>query len=415
MGQKPGSLELYVTATDGNGSARAPADGSFIISVVAPGVPEITAPELPASVETGSVLGVSAPMKDSDGGVKLAVLRYRLPGAADFSTAQMALAEGTPASGRWTAQLAAGPEPGVLSLSIEATDGTNDVSLPASGAFQVNVVMPAGPSVVVEAPPSAPCSGQIEIRARAADPAGVSGVRVHYRPAGGQSYLVADMALKSGDARDGEWSAVLPAVEPTGACALFVVARSARAESRSADMSIEILADLYVLAPVFSARDLTVKKEVVISAVIGNCGDQPVSGVTVDFLDMSYSVGDARNIRRVTDVTVPADGEVTVTARWMPQVEGTRDIAVVVSRDGKAGDGNSENDRAEAAAKVALQSGMGVKFPVPSVWDMWAQLAVIAVAATVVCTGLFYGLLSQEKRGRRRAGKDVKGPAGKQG
>jgi hypothetical protein len=88
---------------------------------------------------------------------------------------------------------------------------------------------------------------------------------------------------------------------------------------------------------------------------------------------------------------------------------------VVVSRDGKAGDGNSENDRAEAAAKVALQSGMGVKFPVPSVWDMWAQLAVIAVAATVVCTGLFYGLLSQEKRGRRRAGKDVKGPAGKQG
>jgi hypothetical protein len=415
VGQKPGSLELYVTATDGNGSARAPADGSFIISVVAPGAPEISAPELPASVETGSLLGVSAPMKDSDGGVKLAVLRYRLPGAADFSTVQMALAEGTPGSGRWTAEVAAGPEPGALALSIEATDGTNDVSWPAAGPFSVPVVRPPGPTVEVEAPASAPCSGQIEIRARAADPGGVAGVKVHYRPEGERAYIVSDMARLSGDARDGEWSAVLPAIEATGSCVFFVVAQGARAETRSADMAIDILADIYVLAPVFSENRLVVKKEVVISAVVGNCGDRPVSGVTVRFLDMSYSVGEARIIRSVTGLTVPAEGQVTVTAKWMPQAEGNRKIAAVVSQDGKATDGNAQNDRAETTAKVALESGMGVKFPIPSPGDMWAQLAVIAVAGTVVCAGLFYGLLSQEKRGRRRAGKDVKGPAGKQG
>jgi hypothetical protein len=145
-----------------------------------------------------------------------------------------------------------------------------------------------------------------------------------------------------------------------------------------------------------SKKGILIKQEVVISAVIENRGDRAVTGLTVQFLDRSYSVGYIQTIRRESNVTVAAGGKVTVRALWVPQVEGKRVIAVVVDPDNRAEEGNEENNELTTTVPVGLEPGMGVKFPIPSLGEVWVQLTVILGAAAMVGGSIFYGRMNRE-------------------
>jgi hypothetical protein len=388
-GPAPGALELYITASDGTQESRFPADGSLTVTVSAPGLPAIEPPVLPAAVETGSMLNISARMTDSDNGVALAVLRYRLPGASDFATASLTLSQGTANDGTWTASINAGPAAGTLELWLEATDGTNDARSPASGTFAVAVTSPPGPAVEAFPPDSVTYGTVPEVRARITDISGASGVRVHYRHGSETADRTADMARVSGDERDGQWSALLPAANATGNWSFFVSARNARSEGRSAEVSFKVLPDLYVSGLKVSTKQLLVKKKVVLSAVIGNRGDRAVTGLSVNFLDQSYSVGDFRHLRVFTNLTVPANGLLELRASWTPMVDGKRTLAVVLNPDGKVEEGNLTNDRMTATVAVSLESGMGIRFPIPKPADLQVQLIVICLGAAILGTRIF--------------------------
>jgi len=399
VGAAPGAFELYLTATDGTRTTRDPATGTYVISVEAPGAPEIQAPSLPGMTEPGSTLNITCGMIDSDPGVRLAVVRHRLPGDAGFTTTEMRLVNGTDRDGRWSAQIGTGQNPGVLELYLAATDGEQEARSPATGAYNIPIVKPEGPALEVSAPAAVTIGSQPEVRANASDPLGVVGVRVLFKRNDEATYRVADMTLRSGNATSGEWGAVLPASSAAGKYLFIVVARSPRSDSQSAERTIKLLPDLFVSGMTLSKKGIIVKQEVVISAVIENRGDRPVTGLSVHFLDQSYAVGDVQSIRHVSDVAIPAGGRATVKALWVPQVEGDREIAVVVDPDNRVEEGNEENNVLSTTVPVGLEPGMGIPMPIPSLGEVWVQLAVVAGIAVVAGGIILYGRKDKKRPG----------------
>jgi len=418
VGPSPGAFEFNVTASDTKMAVRSPTNRSFVISVVAPGMPEIRPPALPEKAETDSTLSINARMTDSDSGVKLAVLRYRMPGAADFTTKEMRLVDGTDKDGQWSLDIGTGPSSGAMEVYLAATDGESDVRSPAIGTYTVLVFKPKGPELEVTAPTHVAFGTDPEVQTRASDPLGVVGVQVHFKLAGEASYRVAEMNRRSGDAQNGDWAASIPAGSATGVYSFFVVARNPRSESQSEARTIKVLPDLSVSNVAVSKKDAIVKEETVISALIENRGDRAVTGLSVQFLDLSYAVGDQRPIFLATGVTVPANGNVTVSARWVPQVDGKRAIAVVVDPDRKVEEANEDNNERTDTVPVGLEVGMGVRFPIPSLGDVWVQLTVALGAAAVVGGKIYSGWRKKERQ--RADGARVKGhgsrgtPGGKQ-
>jgi hypothetical protein len=407
-GLAPGVLEFYLTATDGVKTARSPASGTFAIPVVTPGAPEILAPSLPENAEPGAILNISARMTDGDSGVKLAAVRYRLPGDSDFTTKQMRLVNGTDKDGIWSADIGTGQLPGALELYLSATDGENEARAPATGAYTIQIIKPEGPALEISAPAAVTIGSKPEVRANASDPLGVVGVRVLFKRDDEAAYRVADMTLRSGNATSGEWGAVLPAAGAAGKYLFIVVARSPRSDSQSVERTIKLLPDLLVSGMTLSKKGMIVKQEVVISAVIENRGDRPVAGLSVHFLDRSYAVGDVQSIRHLNDVAVPANGKVTVKALWVPQVEGDREIAVVVDPDNRVEEGNEENNQISTTVPVGLEPGMGIRMPIPSLGEVWVQLAVIAGIAVVAG-----GIILHGRKDRKRPG--ASGPGSERG
>ena len=412
VGQVPGTLELFIIASDGKKESRQPANGSLTVAVFSPGAPVIEAPVIPENAEPNSTLNISARMNGSASGVVLAVVRYRLPGATDFTTMEMARVNGTALDGIWQARIETGPVPGVLDIYIEATDGTVDTRSPASGSHAVQIVGPEGPALEVFAPSTVVYGGAPQVRAKASDKLGVLGVQIRFRQDGQSSYRAAEMTMRSGDDRDGEWSATLPAAMATGNISFFVVAKNPRADNQSAVGTIRVLADIYVSAVSLSKDDILVKQPGVLRAVIGNRGDREVTGLSVNFLDLSYPVGDIQQIRLFSNITVPANGQVTLKARWVPQVEGDREISVVLNPDGNVEDGNGENNEMRIVVPVGLEAGMGIRFPLPTLGDIWVQLVVIACIALIVAGSIVRGSMRRKRRpmsGETVDGGDVQG------
>ena len=398
VGAAPGQFEFYLTATDGNKTARNPASGAFAITVVSAGAPEIRAPLLADEVELNSKLNVSSRMTDTDPGVKLAVLRYRQPGAADFATVEMSLATGTGNDGLWSVEIGAGPTPGALELYLAATDGQYEARSPAAGYYTITVVKPEGPALEVSAPISVPFGSSPEVRARASDPSGVSGVQALFKQKDEAAFRVVEMTLRSGNAADGEWAASLPVGNATGEYRLVVVARSSRSDTRSEEQTVKVLPDLHVSSVTFSKKGIIVKNEVVVRAVIENRGDRDVTGLSVQFLDLSYAVGDVRFIRPMGNVTVPANGNVTLSAKWIPQVDGKRNIAVVVDPDNNVEEANEDNNQLVTQVPVGLEPGMGIRFPMPKLVDVWIQLTVVVGVAATVGGTIVYGYIGDARR-----------------
>jgi len=367
---------------------------------------------IPENAEPNSTLNISARMNGRASGVVLAVVRYRLPGATDFTTMEMARVNGTALDGIWQARIETGPVPGVLDIYIEATDGTVDTRSPASGSHAVQIVGPEGPALEVFAPSTVVYGGAPQVRAKASDKLGVLGVQIRFRQDGQSSYRAAEMTMRSGDDRDGEWSATLPAAMATGNISFFVVAKNPRADNQSAVGTIRVLADIYVSAVSLSKDDILVKQPGVLRAVIGNRGDREVTGLSVNFLDLSYPVGDIQQIRLFSNITVPANGQVTLKARWVPQVEGDREISVVLNPDGNVEDGNGENNEMRIVVPVGLEAGMGIRFPLPTLGDIWVQLVVIACIALIVAGSIVRGSMRRKRRpmsGETVDGGDVQG------
>jgi hypothetical protein len=415
-GQVPGALELYITATDGKTQARCPANGSFSVSVVAPGVPEISAPSLPASAQTNSTVNITARIRDVDNGVALAVLRYRPPGSAGFTVAQMRLVDGTAGDGLWAADAGTGPSPGVLELWLEATDGEHDARSPAAGQYAVQVAKPPGPALDVFAPASITFGDAPAVRARVSDASGVAAVEVRFRLDSEAAYRTAVMGLANGTARDGEYTAMLPPANATGEYLFIVVARNARSDSASAERAIKVLPDLSVSGLAFSKKGILVKQVVEVTAIIRNAGDRPATGVSVSFLDQSYHVGDMQNIRIFTNLTVPANGQLRLGARWVPQVEGARDIAVVVDPDNKVAEGNETNNMAERTVPVGLEPAVGVRIYIPTLGDIWVQLTVVLVIGAIAIGLIARGAVERgRRRTSRKGGNGPSGPGGKPG
>lgn len=412
VGPAPGTFEFFLCATDGNHTTRRPADGTLAMTIVAPGLPEISAPALPERSEPLSTLNISARIFGRDHGIELAVVRYRMPGATDFATRQMGLANGTDHDGQWTVEIGTGPVPGVMELYLAATDGQNEARSPATGPYTILIIKPEGPALEVTAPAAVTIGSDPEVRVKASDRSGVIGVQVNFKRDGEATYRVAEMTLRSGNGTDGEWAASLPVGNATGNYSFFVVAQSSRSDSQSEPKTIKVLPDLYVTKMTFSKKGILVKEDVYISAVIENRGDKAVTGLTVHFLDLSYSVGDIRNIRLLGNVTVPANGHVTVKALWVPQVEGTRDIAVVLDPDGAFEEGNEENNELVTTVPVDLEPGIGVLLPIPSLGEVWVQLIVILGAGAAVVWSIFKGWARMEGQGGSGAGKG-KGSGGR--
>jgi len=412
VGPEPGTMEFYLTATDGNKTARSPASGTFSISVVSAGAPEVSAPLLPDQMELNSTLDISSRMTDKDPGVQLAVLRYKLPGAADFTTVELRLVGGTGKDGLWSVAIGTGPAPGVLEIYLAATDGENDARSPATGSYTVRIVKPNGPALDVAAPGAVTFGSSPEVRASASDPLGVVSVLVHFKQKDEAAFRVAGMTLRGGNATDGEWATTLPVGNATGEYSFFVVARSPLSDTQSEARTVKVLPDLSVSAVTFSKRGIIVKNEVVISAFIENRGDRAVTGLSVQFLDQSYAVGDVRYIRAAGNLTVPANGNVTLSAKWIPQVDGKRNIAVVVDPDNKEEEANEDNNRLVTIVPVGLEPGMGIRFPIPTLVDVWIQLTVVVGIAATVGGTIVYGHMNNTRRRESGFGRSNGGAPG---
>jgi hypothetical protein len=344
-------------------------------------------------------------MTDSDNGVSLAVLRYRLPGAADFTTLVMKLANGTGNDGVWEAGLGTGEVAGGLELCLGATDGETDARSPAAGCHRITLVKPEGPSLEVSAPGEIALGSSPEVKAAVSDAGGVVGVQARFRLNGEGAYRTVEMTRRSGDARQGEWAASLPPADATGRYNFSVVARNSRSDNSSGERTIKVLPDLYVSSVTISKKHPVVKDRAVIRAVLGNRGDRAVTGLTVQFLDLAYSVGDLRHIGQLENVTVPPNAEVKVSADWTPQADGARELAVVLNPDRKVEEWDAENDELATTVEVGLEPGMGTRFPMPTLGDIWIQLTLVSGAAILVGGKLYLGVRALERKRAPAAGR----------
>ena len=214
-----GNLQYYITCDDGTNMARFPEFGNITVPVFDAGTPFITSSP-PAPVDIGSVLRINAEISD-DIGVSSSTLYYNLSGSSVVHAVSMSMISGDAMDGIWGAVLPAQDSPVIIWYTIEATDGTNNITYPYNSLQSVAVKDLSAPHLFsVDVPANVNISELCSISVSVEDNYRVDSVSLVEVSDNGTWFTHRHMGLRTGDLANGTWSIPM-SFDSTGEISFF--------------------------------------------------------------------------------------------------------------------------------------------------------------------------------------------------
>ena len=135
--------------------------------------------------------------------------------------------------------------------------------------------------------------------------------------------------------------------------------------------------------------------------MVENNGEDAVTGLRVQFFDLFYPVGDLQYIGWISNITVPAKGNVTVSVWWIPQVDGERELKIILDPENRVEESDEVNNDERTSVDVELRPGQGLLAPIPRIQDVWIQLTVMITCVIIVGGTVLYEKLSGQSGAKR--------------
>lgn len=205
---EPTTLYYYIWANDTTGNEKqSPASGNYSISIKDVSTPSINhEPIIWMKVYESETIFANA---TDDVGVSKVTLNYK--GVADYSwkSSSMTRMSGNEKNGTWNGILPAQTNTGKLHYYIEASDGFNNITAPASISNPYEVLIKDITSPSVEHTPivSAMIGDSIPIVLIAEDDVIVANVLLYYKNVDDADFRTINMTLSSGNSQNGTWIA----------------------------------------------------------------------------------------------------------------------------------------------------------------------------------------------------------------